>query len=227
MAGTIAPNIVTDGLVLYLDAANTKSYVSGSTIWNDMSGFSNNGTLVNGPTFDNTNGGSIVFDGVNDYGINNTPNLPTGNITATICAWVYIVSGYTGTWQGIVGWGTRTTGRSFLLDMNAGRLALSTWGGVGGEDLISTYNIPQSTWKFFAGSIQNRNIKLYADATQVLDSSITTTPNVTSTDLRLASIDYPGRLSNIRIANTQIYNRALTATEILQNYNATKTRFGL
>jgi hypothetical protein len=138
MAFNYSPKIVTDGLVLYLDAANPKSYPGTGTAWNDISRGGNNGTLVNGPTFDSTNGGSIVFDGVNDYGINNTPNLPTGNITATICAWVYIVSGYTGTWQGIVGWGTRTTGRSFLLDMNAGRLALSTWGGVGGEDLIST-----------------------------------------------------------------------------------------
>ena len=66
MAGNVAPNIITDGLVLYLDAANTKSYVSGSTTWTDLVGL-NNGTLINGPTFNSANGGSIVFNGVNNY----------------------------------------------------------------------------------------------------------------------------------------------------------------
>jgi hypothetical protein len=66
MAGTVAPNIVTDGLVLYLDAANVKSYVSGSTTWVDIAA-GNNVTLTNGPTFNSGNNGSIVFDGTNDY----------------------------------------------------------------------------------------------------------------------------------------------------------------
>ena len=66
MAGTVAPNIVTDGLVLYLDAANTKSYISGSNRWTDIVNLAN-GTLTNGPTFNTANLGSIVFDGVNDY----------------------------------------------------------------------------------------------------------------------------------------------------------------
>jgi len=60
------PNISDDGLVLSLDAANTKSYINGSTTWTDLSRRGNNGTLINGPTFDSTNLGSIVFDGVND-----------------------------------------------------------------------------------------------------------------------------------------------------------------
>ena len=66
MAGVVGPTIpgVTDGLVFYVDAA--LSYTSGSTIWYDLVG-SGNTTLTNGPTFDNENGGSIVFDGSNDY----------------------------------------------------------------------------------------------------------------------------------------------------------------
>ena len=69
-------NIVTDGLVLLLDAANTKSYVSGSTIWNDLSRSGNTGTLTNGPTYNSSNGGSIVFDGSNDF-IEGTITVPT------------------------------------------------------------------------------------------------------------------------------------------------------
>ena len=71
MAGTVAPNIVTDGLVLYLDAANPNSYVSGSTTWVDIAA-GNNGTLVNGPTFSSANGGSLLFNGTNQ----NQKNMP-------------------------------------------------------------------------------------------------------------------------------------------------------
>jgi hypothetical protein len=81
------PSIVTDGMVLSLDAANTKSYVSGSTVWRDMSGNEYSGSLINGPTFSNVNGGSIVFDGVDDYALGNS--VPALNcFPITIMGWV-------------------------------------------------------------------------------------------------------------------------------------------
>ena len=67
MSFSYSPKIVTNGLILYLDAANANSFVSGSTIWNDLSRGGYNGVLTNGPTFNSGNGGSIVFDGINDY----------------------------------------------------------------------------------------------------------------------------------------------------------------
>ena len=221
-------NIVTSGLVLNLDAGWYNSY-SGTTTWFDRSGSGNHVTLRNGPTFDSSSQGSIVFDGADDYAGNDSPTLPTGNVSVTICAWVYLLSVQTtgSSWQGIAGWGNRTTSQSALLDMNNGRLAFSTWGGVGSEDLISTYNVPLKTWKFIVGSINNKNIKLYADGIKVLDESITSTPNVASTALRIATTDYPGRLLNTEVASVQIYNKELTDQEILQNYNAQKSRFGI
>ena len=63
---TGGPGLVTNGLVLYLDAANPSSYISGSLNWNDLSRSSLSGSLVNGPTFNTGSGGSIVFDGIND-----------------------------------------------------------------------------------------------------------------------------------------------------------------
>ena len=87
------PNIVDNGLVLYLDAGNRKSYTSGSTTWFDKSGFNNNGTLTNGPTFDSGNGGNIVFDGADDYGIIPDSNiLSFTNAQMTVSAWVNIIS---------------------------------------------------------------------------------------------------------------------------------------
>jgi hypothetical protein len=213
------PEIVTSGMTLCLDAGMTGSYPNAGTTWYDLSGYNNNVTLTNGPSWTSSQTSSyITFDGSDDYGRNDSPNLPTGNVTATICAWIYVVSGY-GDWQGIAGWGDAGVfSNSALLDMNQGRLAFSTWGYPGAEDLISTYNVPKNIWKFVVGSIKNKNIKLYADGVKVLDDSITSTPTVTSTKLRLATTDYPGRLLNTRIANVQIYNRELSQSEILQNY---------
>ena len=67
MAFNYSPRIIQDGLVLYLDAANTKSYPTTGTTWSDLSRRGNNGTLTNGPTFNSSNGGIIVFDGINNY----------------------------------------------------------------------------------------------------------------------------------------------------------------
>ena len=210
-----------------MDAGFVTSYPRSGTTWSDLSGNGNDVTLTNGPSFNTNDGGSVVFDGTNDYARNDTPTLPTGNVSITICAWIYVLSGY-GQWQGIAGWGNAGVfSNSALLDMNQGRLAFSTWGYPGAEDVISTYNVPLNTWKYVVGSISDRNIKLYADSTNVLDSSITSTPSVTSTKLRLATTDYPGRLLNVRISSVQIYNRVLSQTEITQNYNAQKGRFGL
>ena len=81
------PNIVTNGLVLSLDAANTKSYISGSTVWKDLSRGGNDGTLVNSPTFNTGSGGSIVFDGVNDYAVypsNNSIDVNSFTWSATV-----------------------------------------------------------------------------------------------------------------------------------------------
>ncbi len=82
------PSIVTNGLILNLDAANPKSYVSGSTTWNDVSRSGLSGTLVNGPTFNTGSGGSIVFDGTDDYV--NCGNSTLFNLNQhSICFWFY------------------------------------------------------------------------------------------------------------------------------------------
>lgn len=220
------PEIVNNGLVLHLDAANPRSYPGTGTVWSDISGSGNNGTLVSGVGYSTDNKGNMTFNGTNNYIKNDTPTLPTGNVTATICAWVNLLS-VSGTWQGIAGWGELLQGQSALLDLNGGKLAFSTWGTTGGNDIISTYNVPLNTWKYVVGSINDKNIKLYTNGIIVLDSLITSTPNVTSTKLRLATTDYPGRLLNCRIAHTSIYNRALTTLEIQQNFEALRGRFSI
>jgi hypothetical protein len=89
MAYNFSPKVITEGLILYLDAANTKSYPGNGNAWTDLSRGGNNGTLTNGPTFNSGNGGNIVFDGINDYVLTSTinHNIGTGNFTYTV--WVY------------------------------------------------------------------------------------------------------------------------------------------
>jgi hypothetical protein len=226
---------VTDGLVLCLDAANTKSYVSGSTAWNDLSRGGNNGTLINGPTFNPANGGSIVFDGVDDR-VSRTENINTGQ-SFTVNAWIYptllgttrravVASSYNFT--ALNGWFFCTAGgninNTFFISVgndNAYRIAAA-----------NTLSLNQ--WVYISAVCQNGGelINLYKNGietsyalTLLSTNTLTyTNPqfNVGFRDVGGTTDPYTGNISVV-----QVYNKALSAQEVLQNYNATKTRFGL
>lgn len=222
MAFAYSPKIVTDGLVFAVDAANKKSYPGSGTTWTDLAG-SNNGTLINGPTFDSGNGGSIVFDGTNDY-------VQTGTITTfssvTLDFWVYLGSTQTG--NSIVskraGYLNQQDFNLFLfvtsnrlsLDIGATRVSGTNLSGNSFYNIIATYD--SST-----GSV-----KVYVNNSIDINSTISTgliTSNTSNT--------YIGRLGGSayfwdgKIFTGKIYNRALSSTEVTQNYNALKSRFGL
>jgi hypothetical protein len=228
MAGTIAPNIVTDGLVLYLDAANTKSYVSGSTTWNDMSGFSNNGTLTNGPTFNSGSGGSIVFDGTNDYA--SIPHNSALNLfPITLAAWVNITTGGDIINKYVAG------------SLNGYRFNVATSGvsvyyfQSGFVNYTADYDTksgtaPANVWHYVAVTVNTGGATIYINGNQVGTRAWIGTPGAPTTTQAISLARYPAINTSYfggRIAQSQIYNRALLAQEILQNYNATKTRFGL
>ena len=87
MALSHSPRIVTNGLVLALDAANIKSYPGSGTTWTDLSGIGNNGTLTNGPTYSSANGGSLVFNGTDNY-VSLPANSINTNADLTLNYWV-------------------------------------------------------------------------------------------------------------------------------------------
>ena len=227
--------IVTDGLVLCLDAADRNSYVSGSTTWFDVAG-SNNGTLTNGPTFNTGNGGSIVFDGVNDYvdcGNGSSINIPD-NVTVNIWFKINSLTGY----QGIIAkrnfsTGFTNYGINFSNDYNSFQVYFNTGGGNNFKLALTTMtnNFTTNVWynvcAVFEKSSSNTNIYVYKNG--VLLTSNTEAGNLAavSTPLTLGSSAASSERFNGNIADTQIYNRALTASEVLQNYNAQKSRFGL
>ena len=219
MAGNVAPNTVTNGLVLYLDAGNTNSYPGTGTSWRDISGNSNNGTLVNGPTFSSANLGSIVFDGTNDISIHPS-TLYVDNFS--LSAWVYKTSSGI---QTIIAKGNSSFVLNFYLRIagNSGFYGTNT---VFTELAISDLTL--NTWNNTVLTYDKTSLKYYLNGVFINQTNATNTPSSTASNTIVGRLgDYNGQYWTGRIANTQIYNRALSATEILQNYNALKGRYGL
>jgi hypothetical protein len=226
MAFNYSPKIVTDGLVLYLDAANTNSYVSGSTTWYNISRGGNNGTLINGPTFNPANGGSIVFDGVDDFG-----RLPANNglqpsAELTLEVW-FKSSGSNSRIQGLL---YLNYGTGLRLEPNGAiHTRVSSAGSLQQFTTTSTYF--NNLWNQVILTINSNTAILYVNSTLVNQYSIVydgSSPFNTSiggvgTDANFGV--NRGLYGNLSIA--RVYNKVLTPTEILQNYNATKSRFGL
>jgi hypothetical protein len=235
MAGRIAyyGGIVKDGLILNLDAAKRDSYPRSGTVWNDISGFQNSGTLINGPTFNSSNGGSIVFDGVDDR-VSRTTNINTGQ-NFTVNAWIYptllgttrraiVASSYN--YTSLNGWNFSTAGggtnNTFFFSVgndNAYRVALA-----------NTLSLNQ--WAYISAVCQNGggSINLYKNGIEtsyVLTSLSTNTLIYTYPQFNVGYRDTAGLTDPYtgNIAQVTIYNKTLTSSEVLQNYNATKGRY--
>jgi hypothetical protein len=230
------PNIVRSGLVLALDAADKNSYRGSGTTWNDLSGNNYNGTLTNGPTFSNSNGGCIVFDGVDDYvNVSNPSSLNPGSNSFTIDAWVYQKdAGYNGI---VDARGANLHGFLCILNYtSAGMVAffLNTTNDVDQNIYYSTVTTFTDVLAWMNVSVViNRsanNITFYKNGVQQ-----GSTVNITSGGsvdpgsgyIYYVGGDLGGPEANINLSTIKQYNRALSGQEILQNYNATKTRFGL
>ena len=216
------PDIVTDGLVLNLDAANGSSYPASGTTWTDLSGNGNNGTLTNGPTFDPISGGSIVFDGTNDYV--SLSNVQPGTNDFTISVWVYK---------------NNNTSNDYVWDFGANGGTLSSGTSVSGygfryynttlgtsSNMYTQGTIPNvSEWYEVTITRNSGTSTMYVNG-QSITSSSGDTHNISSTTLYIGrygggtGYEHDGRISNFKI-----YNRALSESEVAQNYNALAPRY--
>jgi len=212
------PDLIQDGLVLSLDASDRNSYVSGSTTWFDLSGL-NNGTLTNGPTFSSDNLGSIVFDGVNDISIHPS-TLYVDNFT--LSAWVYKTSSGI---QNIIAKGNSSFVLNFYL-----RIAGNS-GFYGTNSLFSEILVPDlvlNVWNNTVLTYDKTSLKYYLNGVLIDQNNATNTPSSTTSNTIVGRLgDFNGQYWTGRIATTQIYNRALTAQEITQNFNALRGRYGI
>jgi len=224
MATRYSPSIVTSGLVLCLDAANPRSYAGTGTGWADLSGNATIGTLTNGPTFNGDNGGSIVFDGTNDYvtGIGSSI-VPTSTAPYTVSMWVYRTRNNVGYEELLSQWTSANSGNSFFFGFNNSNVRFTdNW-----NDVVVSGAGNTNIWMNLVGVYTVSNAFIYLNgvlvATRGSGFSYTGTgPLILGRQGELASEYFGGNISNVLI-----YNRALSATEVLQNYNATKSRFGL
>jgi hypothetical protein len=213
-----SPKIVTNGLVLCLDAASRKSYPGTGNVWRDLSGNGNDGTLVGGPTYNSSNGGSIVVDGVDDYISSLT--LSSLSITdITIQVWIYPTN---------IG-----AGSNYITVFDTTSRHLSLWignnfYGLGGYStaVSPSFNYQNNNWvciTMLKSSNTGQIIKNNYDFSQNITVGTTFT-----NQLRFGSNPSTGgEYFAGRYGSIKLYNRALTAQEIQQNFNATRGRYGI
>ena len=241
MATNGGPNIIEDGLVFAVDAANIKSYPGSGTTWSDMVG-GNNGTLTNmdATNHSSTNGGIFTFDGANEYvDYGDVLNLGTNDLT--ISAWVRLSSTISDSYASMVSKAYAGAGNryGFLLDTNS---KIVNFIGDSTSGIISTGTtaLSTNTWYMLTGVFdRDGNVSMYINDTSDTvasnaDISSKSASNITDSSLpfRIGAytdtnktsprFEFPGN-----IATALVYFKTLSSTEVTQNYNALKSRFGL
>jgi len=241
MSYRTGPKIVTDGLVLCLDAADSNSYAGSGNTWTDLSGNGNSGTLVNGPVFSSNNGGVITFDGSNDWSYFTASNAITGNNPSSLSMMGFFKSNPSNTARGYLFSLKRlsTPSTLFSIEINSnggvtttGYIGCLTWYGING--IGHTYlsydgDVVDGNWHFVAAVVHSSGRELYLDGELVKTDTSAMPQNVSghTSAYTVGAFDTGSNLYWGSIANNLVYTRRLSSDEITQNYNATKGRFGL
>jgi hypothetical protein len=231
MSYNFSPKIVTENLVLYLDAANSKSIVSGSTTWTDLSRNNNNGTLVNTVTFNGSNGGNVVFNGVTTNYIQ-TNYIFAGSSSYSIGVWAKSTSsgvtnrllGNADSTSGLNGtdiiWGYPSSTQLYIARRAGSNDAIRDTSTSAISNLLTTIHHVFVTYDH-----TGVGTKIFVDGVQVGQN--TTLGFLSTLSLKIGKDAGGSDAFNGSVYSVQIYNRALSPSEALQNYNATKSRFGL
>jgi len=237
----LTEKIVTTGLVLYVDAGNTKSYSGTGTIWYDMSGNNNNATLTNGPVYNSGDGGRFSVDGTDDYIA--VSGMPTGN-TWTYSMW-YLVSGPTS--FTVTGHRTFSASNTFRFqwDDNSTSTArgpfidftASQGGGAANYSNSQTPSTLFNQWHMVSVVSDGSNVTCYFDGSSAGGSIVSGSKQFSTNGVMRIGYDNLSGIGSADIFNkdggscyfssAMVYNRALSAAEMLQNFNAQKVRFGL
>tara|TARA_R110000868_G_scaffold162019_1_gene392997 strand:- start:193 stop:882 length:690 start_codon:yes stop_codon:yes gene_type:complete len=229
MSGKVSKPIITNGLVLALDAANKKSYPGSGTVWSDLSGNANTGTLTNGPTFDSSNNGSINFDGVDDY-IDCGDYEMDGLTGLAVEAWFKsdIINSQN---RRIVSKDQVGVQGAWILWIQASDLIWQTHNGSSFKIAEYSAYLEDTNWHHAVGTLHNGTNTLYLDGVAV--ASVDSVGALDDADNEKIVIgadsdaSSPENAWNGHISNVKVYTKGLSSSEVLQNYNATKDRFGL
>ena len=228
-------SIVTRGLVLYLDAADRTSYLSGSGVWGDLSGNGNNGTLQNTPTYNTNNFGTLSFNGADEY-INflasNTTNIRSSITVGMFCKSNGASStGWSMYWAGVSKYSQFILGPNNVNGKMAFLIYSNEWlpNGYSG-DIWGQSNIDIRKWHYYTG-VYNQStgiLYLYVDGVEQASFNIgIKTLSDDPNNFTIGKRDISDSYLNFTLSHVQIYNKALSQQEITQNYNALKGRFDL
>lgn len=216
------PDIVQQGLVLSLDAGNVRSYPGSGTTWKNLSGTTGNATLTNGAAFNSANKGVIQFDGSNDYATIVAPTNYAEYTFSFYCKWLTSV-----TFNRIFGldnFGTYT----IFSPNNVGFHYNPLGGSPPSTTLSSGVDVGFGNWCEVTVSVSAAASSVIIYINGIARNSTSLLPgDALGGNIYLGAQNTLGLTSNCHIASFKLYNRALTASEILQNYSMTKTRFGL
>ena len=223
-----SPSVITDGLMIYLDAANTRSYPGTGNTWYDLRGNRNFTLQNNPPFFANSAGGSIGFTAANSHWASSSTSLSLMT-RFSVEVWHYYTGVLTGPAPCIVT--EFYYGSNGQINFNLG----STTNGIGlkigyyngGWNESSIYALSANNWYHIVGNYDGANFRLYINGVNQVTTANTGTPTANTGGIRLMrrwdSDEYwSGNLSIVKI-----YNRALSATEIKQNFEATRDRYGI
>jgi hypothetical protein len=221
------PDIITDGLVLALDAANTKSYPQTGTIWKDLSGNGNDGTLVNGVGYNSGNLGSLVFDGVDDHVLGPSPEIV--GYPFTLSCWANASRSTRQTMLSI----HRGTSDYFTIGTNNSKWSIEARRS-NQEFTTSNIDVELNKWAFILAIFNSpTDRKLY------VNSLLEGTDNASVGFQFQSPIDFfVGRQRFFTdghgalffeglVSNANVYTRALSAQEIQQNFEALRGRYGI
>jgi hypothetical protein len=222
------PNVIESGLVLCLDAGDPRSYAGSGTVWTDRSGNANNGTLVNGVGYNSSNRGSLVFDGSNDYVDFFAPNLGT---TTTVEMWCKLGASYSN--RMFFGW------NAYDIFCSSGHIGYNTGNGdcYGVDSSVVTALGLVNNWAHYVfemrSDVSYTNNKIYINSSsqnlaQKIGNQNPATRNFNNGNGRIASWRAnAGYYIPMNCASFRVYNRALSADEIKQNFEATRSRFAI
>jgi len=201
-------------------ATNFNPYYFGNTVWKDVSGNNRTATLTNGPLFNSSNGGNIIFDGVDDYVITPSGGSYSEYTFMFFCKWISDTANGSRIF-GCDGFGTYTiftpSNVAFHYNQAAGSSTV----------LSSGVNVGLGTWCHVAVTVStlSSSARIYINGS--LTNATSTIPYVNLSGNLFIGAQYTNLLANCNIALFQLYNRVLSATEISQNFQTDKTRFGL
>ncbi|MBU6240055.1 MAG: cadherin domain-containing protein, partial [Planctomycetes bacterium] len=218
--------IVTNGLLLRLDASNTASYPGTGTIWTDLSGNGNHATLVNGVGYDPSNGGSLVFDGINDYATTGKTIVPNSTSSYTVSAWYNRDRNNVGYEELLSQWtyATWLNGENpFFFGFNSSNVRFtSNWHSFPVSGAGTT-----GQWMQMVGVYTPTNASLYLNGNLVATSGTGFSYSGTGEFIIGRQGELPMEYFGGKLAGVAVYNRALNDAEINQNYSAPPTGLGI